>query len=84
LDKGFQESQQAYAYYTYDLGLVPVNRIVTLQYDRGSRHEKDIFSDKDQSIMGTTQFYVSFHHSHFPEQFQMSLIIQDLTKKKTP
>src|SRR4051794_30453224 len=33
LDKGFQESHKAYAYYTYDLGGAPVNRIVTLQYD---------------------------------------------------
>lgn len=49
LDKGFQESHKAYAYYTYDLEGVPVNRIVTLQYDGGSWHENKILLDGIES-----------------------------------
>jgi glucose/arabinose dehydrogenase len=49
LDKSFQESHKAYAYYTYDLAGAPVNRIVTLQYDGDSWHEKDILLDGIES-----------------------------------
>ncbi len=49
LDKGFRESRKAYAYYTYDLRGTPVNRIVTLQYDGDSWHEKEILLDGIES-----------------------------------
>ncbi len=45
LKKDFLESHEAYAYYTYDLEGVPVNRIVTLQYDGASWLEKEILLD---------------------------------------
>jgi len=45
LKKDFLKSHEAYAYYTYDLEGVPVNRIVTLRYDGNSWHEKDILLD---------------------------------------
>jgi len=45
LKKDFLKSHEAYAYYTYALEGVPVNRIVTLRYDGNSWHEKDILLD---------------------------------------
>lgn len=45
LDKDFQETHKAYAYYTYDLEGVPVNRIVSLLYDGDSWNEKEILLD---------------------------------------
>ncbi|MER2088720.1 MAG: PQQ-dependent sugar dehydrogenase [Sporosarcina sp.] len=49
LDKDFRESHKAYAYYTYDLGGAPINRIVTLQYDGGSWYENEILLDGIES-----------------------------------
>ena len=49
LDKGFQDSQKAYAYYTYDFEGAPVNRIVTLEYDGSSWYENKILLDGIES-----------------------------------
>lgn len=49
LHKDFIESSLAYAYYTYDLGGKPVNRIVTLYRDGVGWHEKDILLDRIES-----------------------------------
>ena len=49
LFKDFQESHKAYAYYTYDLGGAPVNRIVTLQHDGSSWFENEILLDGIES-----------------------------------
>ena len=49
LKKDFAQSKEAYAYYTYDLGGIPVNRIVTLRYDGTSWKEGVILLDGVQS-----------------------------------
>lgn len=49
LHKDFNESSLAYAYYTYDRGGKPVNRIVTLFRDGDGWHEEEILLDKIES-----------------------------------
>lgn len=49
LQEDFDDSSLAYAYYTYDLGGKPVNRIVTLFRDGEGWHEEDILLDKIES-----------------------------------
>lgn len=49
LQEDFDESGLAYAYYTYDLDGVPVNRIVTLKYDEGEWNEVDVLLDSIES-----------------------------------
>ncbi|WP_060205406.1 PQQ-dependent sugar dehydrogenase [Sporosarcina koreensis] len=49
LQKGFDESGLAYAYYTYDLDGAPVNRIVILKYDEGEWHEVEVLLDSIES-----------------------------------
>jgi glucose/arabinose dehydrogenase len=45
LKEDFSQSSEAYAYYVYDVGGSPVNRIISLQYDGSSWSEKEILLD---------------------------------------
>lgn len=46
LAPGFEDSGQGFAYYTYESGGVPVNRVVTLQYEEGIWKETEVLLDQ--------------------------------------